>query len=352
VIQACHQVIGVFASRDAVGGHTVEVQRALRALGFESEIFAAAVADGADHPVRALDELPPDDGATVLLFQASAATPAADVVLNRPEPLVVNYHNVTPSAFFSPWEPAIAAELLAARTQIGRLARPAAAGVADSAYNGRELAAMGCRDVRVVPVLIDLDRLGRDTGPPTASGLGARWLFVGRLCPNKAQHDVVTAFAAYRATFDPAAALTLVGRSSSHRYETALRSLVDSLGLGDAVELIGSIGDDELGRQYRSADVFVCLSEHEGFCNTVVEAMASGTPVVAYASSALPETVGAGGLLLDRKDPSLVATAVHRVVADGAVRAALIEAGARRAAELDLDEARRRLHDTLRDLLR
>lgn len=342
MFDACHQLLGVFADRDAVGGHTVEVQRALRAIGLRSEIYACTGA-------RPLEELPPDDGRTLLLYQASALSPAAEVALARTEPLVLNYHNVTPSTFFADWEPAIARELLAARHQIARLARRAIVGIADSAYNATELEQMGCPDVRVVPVLIDLDRVRGDRGEGVTGG--ARWLFVGRLCPNKAQHDVVKSFALYRRAFDPDATLTLVGRSSSHRYETALHELVASLGLGDAVQLVGSVTEDELAAAYRAADVFVCLSAHEGFCNTVVEAMAAGTPVVAFAAAALPETVASGGVLLADKDPWRVAATVHRIVADGALRRWLVGRGHARVDELDIGVARTRLSSVLGELV-
>lgn len=348
MLEACHQVIGVFADRDAVGNHTVEVQRACRRLGLRSEIYALRVDEGSDHAVEPLAALPPDDGRTALLYQASASSPAADIVQARPEPVIVNYHNVTPATFFEVWESTVAQELLHARHQLIRLARRARCGIADSAFNGRELTAMGCADVHVVPVLIDLERLHSsppvDVGP---TGAGSRWLFVGRLCPNKAQHDIVRAFATYRWLFDPEATLALVGRSSSHAYETALRRLIERLRLTDAVQLVGSVPDAELGSWYRWADVFVCLSDHEGFCNTVIEAMAVGTPVIAFGSSAIPETVAAGGLLLTDKDPVVVATTVHRVVTDGPTGAALVAAGIRRARELDLAAARLRLTDVL-----
>lgn len=352
MFESCHQVIGVFADRDAVGGHTVEVRRACRSLGLRSEIYALSVADGTQTDVRSVDDLPPDDGRTLLLYQASALSPVADVVATRREPLVVNYHNVTLPSFFEWWEPAIAQELLDARRQIASLASRAAAGIADSQYNAAELARMGCADVHVVPVLIDLDRV-RAAAPDdrAPAGVGTRWLFVGRLCPNKAQHDVIKAFALHRRLFDPAATLALVGRSSSHRYETALRALVDDLDVGDAVRLVGSVDDDTLAAAYRTADVFVCLSEHEGFCNTVVEAMAARVPVVAYASSALPETLGGGGLLLPDKDPLLVATAVQRVMSDRDLHDRVVRAGTRRLAALDLDAARAELGRVLSRLV-
>src|SRR5205823_4578939 len=117
--------------------------------------------------------------------------------------------------------------------------------------------------------------------------------------------------------------------------------------LQNQVSLLGSVTDDELASHYAAADVFVCLSEHEGFCNTVVEAMATGTPVLAYASSAIPETVGHGALLLDDKDPLRVASAAHRVLTDDRVRMALVASGRARVGELDLDVARAKLGDAL-----
>jgi glycosyltransferase involved in cell wall biosynthesis len=338
--RACHQIIGVLADRDAVGNHAIQVQHALRSRGLRSVIYAAKVVGRPGGDVAPLDALPADDQHTALLYQASARSPAADVALARTEPLLLNYHNVTPGSFFAPWEPEIADEMEAARREIADLAQRSVVGLADSQYNAGELRAMGCPQVEVVPVLIDLEPFWTEPPQPPAA---TEWLFVGRLCPNKAQHDVIKSFALYRKLYDHSARLTLVGRSSSHHYEKALGRLTRGLRIAHAVQFLGSVRDTDLQRLYRRADVFVCLSEHEGFCNTVVEAMAARTPVVAYASSALPETVGAGGLLLDDKDPLRVATAVRRILTDECLRSSLIAAGARRASALDLGRARQSL---------
>jgi glycosyltransferase involved in cell wall biosynthesis len=92
----------------------------------------------------------------------------------------------------------------------------------------------------------------------------------------------------------------------------------------------------------------VCLSEHEGFCIPLLEAMAHDTPVVAFAAAAVPGTLADGGVLLDAKAPSTVAAAVHRVVADKAVRDAVVEAGARRLADFSLDRTRAQWVEVLR----
>ncbi len=180
---------------------------------------------------------------------------------------------------------------------------------------------------------------------------GGLWLFVGRLVPNKCQHDVVAAFAAYRRVFDAGARLVLVGGVSSASYAQAVRAQVEGLGLSGVVELVGSVSDAELVRWYGRASVFVCVSEHEGFCVPLVEAMAAGVPVVAFGAAAVPETVGAGGLVLGDKSPLVVAAAVDRVLGDGVVRERLVGAGRGRVGELSLARARAQLHEFLNPVL-
>src|SRR6202035_4161537 len=119
----------------------------------------------------------------------------------------------------------------------------------------------------------------------------------------KCQHDVIGAFAVYRRLFDPEATLTLVGGSAAPRYEQALRALAGELELDGAVRCAGTVPRSHLTALYRTADVLVCLSEHEGFCVPLIEAMALGVPVVAYAAAAIPDTVGDAAVLLDDKDP-------------------------------------------------
>jgi glycosyltransferase involved in cell wall biosynthesis len=346
--EAIHQVTAVFADRDAVGGHVVEMQSALRDLGFACEIFAAST--NSDRvTARSLTEL--DDVCAArpswLLYHCSTYSVAGEAVRCRREPLIVNYHNITPPEFFERWERHVADELHAGRRQLHALAPRTRFAIADSPMNEQELRVAGFTRTAVVPCLIDTGRLGRSSDAPWPGAGGTRWLFVGRLCPNKAQHQVIKAFSVYRRVFDRRAALVLVGTSSSSRYEGALRRLVEELDLDDSVRLPGSVPDDELGAYYRSADVFVCLSEHEGFCNTVVEAMANDLPVIAYARAAVPVTVGDGGLVIERNHPTYVATTVHRLVQDEHLRQALVAAGRARASELDLGQARLRLRDVL-----
>ena len=145
-----------------------------------------------------------------------------------------------------------------------------------------------------------------------------------------------------RRTDDPAARLHLVGSPLGETYEPALRAFIDELGLADVVTLAGSVSGAELEAYFRAADVFVMASDHEGFCVPLAEAMGHGVPIVAYGVTAVPETVGGAGLVLDDKSAVPFAAAVGRVLRDPTLREVLAAAGRARAAEFDLAASTRR----------
>lgn len=336
VIDTVHQIVSTLSPGDAVGSHTLAVRDALRAAGLRSEVFSDDVDPALAAYASPLDALPPPGTAGLaLLYQCSIGNEVVDRLLARPEPLVVDYHNLTPVAQLLRWAPDMAHLAGWGRGQLGDLAARAVLGIGDSSFNAADLTAAGFDRVAVVPILLEVAALRHDEPRPVAERRGRRWLFVGRLVPNKAQHDIVLGLAWYRAVHDPDAELHLVGRDAAPAYTAALRDLIADLGLQQAVQLVGGVDDARLAREYAEADVFVCLSDHEGFCIPVLEAMANDLPVVAFASSALPETVGSGGLLLPRKDPATVAGAVDRLATDDALRAAMVERGSERVAAFD-----------------
>ena len=321
------QCLPDFAPHDAIGNHVLQVQRLLRAEGIESDIWADVIHRPVARRCRPYRERPRDPSG-VLMYHASTFSDMAPWVLGQAEDgqrVWGDYHNITPAKYFARWEPTVAEGQGRARRELAALAPVTEMALAVSAYNEQELVDAGYTNTATAPLLVDLEEYHR---PPDSAALarlarqrdagGARWLFVGRLAPNKCAHDVIGAFACYRQLYDPRARLSLVGSPTSGHYLAALQRLVAELELGDAVELAGSLPFAELLAHFAMADVFVCLSEHEGFCVPVVEAMELGLPVVAYAAAALPETVADGGVLLDDKDPLAVAVAVGDLLADPA----------------------------------
>lgn len=345
------QVVPTFAPRDAIGDHARQVDRLLKDHGLQTAIYAQVVVPEIAHLARPFQELATSaDTRGVLLHHHSTGTGVVDQLMERPEPLVIDYHNITPAALFDPWEPVVAAELAWGRRQLVDLRSRSHAALADSSFNAQELRQMGWTRVAVAPIVRDLGRIDRRSRRPRV-GAAPELLFVGRLSPNKCQHELLAALALHRAVHGPGARLRLVGGASSSTYERALRSLAVDLDLGDAVSFESGLSDDALVEAYERASAFVCLSRHEGFSVPVLEAMRHGLPVVALAAAALPETVGDGGLLLPRADLDLVVAAVHRVATDAATWTALSEAGLRRAATFHLEDARRTFWDALQGAL-
>lgn len=354
---ALHQVVPSFVARDAIGNHSRQVQSVLREMGLESEIYVDDAGPEYASVCHQYDHYRPKPG-TWLMYQASTGSRLADWFAQRPEPKLVNYHNVTPPELLERWEPRLADETADGRRQIARLASVTRHAIAVSHFNERELVELGYPSTSTVPLLIDMSTFDRQADETTRrwlerlkSGGGADILFHGRIVPNKAQHDLIKALVAYRQLFDPRARLHLSGGASSASYLYALRRFIGAEGLWESVDLAGSVTPEELTAYYRGADVYVSLSEHEGFGAPLLEAMYNGVPIVAYSESAVPETVGDAGLLLTSKEPALVAGAIHRVLTDEGLRQGLINAGRRRLAEFDLGRSRRRFRQAVERVL-
>jgi glycosyltransferase involved in cell wall biosynthesis len=345
------QVIPSLASRDAIGMHTLAIAEALREVGMTSEIFYGECTEDVADRARPMSSLGRVTKGRWLLYQASIGSPVFDIFASRSEPKLLNYHNITPATLLDGWEPAVGHEVSLGRSQVTRVASECRLAIADSAFNEEELIDVGFPYTAVAPLLIDMTAAA-DPDPALSGRLaemkragGSDFLFVGKVSPHKAQHDLVKMLAVYRRLYDDRARLHLVGTPLGKTYGPALSAFISELGLSDAVSITGSVSPQELESYYRCSDVFVCASEHEGFCVPLVEAMGHGLPIVAYSTTAVPETVGKAGLLLSTKEPLRFAASVHRVVADKRLRAQFVEAGVRRAEAFSLSNSRRRFVD-------
>jgi glycosyltransferase involved in cell wall biosynthesis len=140
-------------------------------------------------------------------------------------------------------------------------------------------------------------------------------LFVGRLALNKRLPVLIEALDHLRDRKPPVHVAVVGDMSDVYGVEAdRCRQRARELGLTDRVHFLGQVREDELADAYRSANLFVMPSRHEGFCIPVIEAMACGLPVVAARAGALPETVGDAGLTFTVDDPDDLACQVQRVL--------------------------------------
>jgi len=319
-----HQFHPNVAVGDAVTNGMLLTRELLREMGLRSEIYAFIIGPGLEGDVRPYQALRPEGAA--LLVHHSHGHELEAWLAGVPARRFLVYHNITPARFFVPGSTHYRYSLLG-REMLARHRERMPAALADSEHNASELRALGYGDVRVLPLLFDLDAIRRAPhAPPQALGDDGAFhaLFVGRIAANKCQHDLVQVAWYLRQLMPRPVRLALVGEYRGHDpYYRYLRDVIDRLDLSAEVRLTGHVSNEELYGWYRRADVFVCLSEHEGFGVPLVEAMALDVPIVAYQSSSVPETVGPGGLIVARKDHARIAALLAVLARDGATREAL-----------------------------
>ena len=349
------QVLHILAFNDAIGTHVLNVRDVLRSAGYESDIYSGQVHPEVKHESRRIEEMPSGKRRdTWLMFHHSIGSTVTEAVMRRNEPLIVDYHNITPASLVDRWAPWVREELELGAEQLGRLSQKSFYGIAHSVFSEKELHESGCNRTSVVPPLFETSHAHAAPDPTAMAALsaekskgGSDWLFVGRVSPHKAQHDLLKALACARRFYDSDSRLHLVGTSLGVDYPRALERFATRLGIGDSVTMTGVVSSSVLDAYYRSADVFVSTSDHEGFCVPIVEAMARGLPVVAFGAAAVGETVGGAGVVLPDKAPMTVAAAVDRVVRDGDLRGRLANAGRARAAELSMPASAARLVEAI-----
>ena len=326
-----HQVLSGAGPVDAVTSQARAFRRLFAQWGWSGHDVAGAIDPTMGRAIRPLSTLRPRNG-EVLLMHYSAYAPKLGHLLELPNPKLLLSHNVTPARWFWDHDPATAIQCSLGRRQLPRFARAVDVAAGVSHYNVAELQAAGATRTAVIPILFDPAKLGPPAprepgGPPTI-------LFVGRLAPHKRQDEVLRAFAAYRRHRAPDARLVLVGWPLTPAYGRAVAELAEQLAPG-AVTIESSLTPEALWEHYRAAHVFLCLSEHEGFCVPLLEAFHFGVPVIARPAGGIPEVAGDAALLADDRDPAVLAELLHAAVADADLRAELRRRGHERLAEYE-----------------
>jgi glycosyltransferase involved in cell wall biosynthesis len=269
-----------------------------------------------------------------------------------PDRKALLYHNITPSSYFAGTNEAFRDAAIAGRKQLSTLASLVPHGWGVSDYNCRELAEAGWSQPRVLPIVFEPRRYNvrpdRRTLTQWQGGLNV--LFVGRLSPNKRHEDLVLTFYHLKRLVRPDARLLLVGSWHDTRpYLEYLRALVDRLGLRDVV-FAGHVDASELVAFYRAADVYLSMSEHEGFGVPLLESMHFSLPIVAYSAAAVPETLGGTGILFTSRDYRAVAELVAMLAEDESLRARVCERQQERLRDFLPNRAEERLRELLREV--
>ncbi|MCX6349027.1 MAG: glycosyltransferase family 4 protein [Candidatus Aureabacteria bacterium] len=333
-----HQLLEVFDEADAQGSMALVLRDIFRRWGFAAEIYAGTIVSprsGARSSYR-LDL--PGDHSDILIFHYSIGAGSLDLFFRTLRRRVIVYHNVTPAEYFEGWDSWTALQCRRGRRELSRLLPTCDLALADSRFNAAELSALGFPRIAALPFPLNPKLLAGEPDPAVMNTFGkkdrANVLFVGRIAPNKRQDEIIRVFYHFQKYFQPSSRLILVGAAPISSYARALERLVRDLGLEGSVHFSGKISGAGLRAYYRTADLFLCLSDHEGFCVPLIESMYFKIPILAFAAGAIPETLRGAGILMRQKDPVETACLMNRLLADPSLRRSVLDSQARRWKEV------------------
>ncbi|MCO5045867.1 MAG: glycosyltransferase family 4 protein [Verrucomicrobia bacterium] len=333
---AIHQFSAGFAKGDAISNEVRVLRELFRSWGFASDVFteqrriSPELRKDARDIAEAAATFSPDD---IALLHLSIGSPvnAAFAALTCKKAIL--YHNVTPPDYFRGVQEEIAHHLRAGLEQVRALAGVADVNLAVSRFNAQELALLGYRNVHVMPMKLDRQQWEGPLDRRILQEFGdgrINILFVGRGAPNKRIEDLLFSLYYTQRHVDPDARLIHVGSYGGlERYQALLRTKACELKVRN-LSLVGSVPAEALRSYYAVATVFLCLSEHEGFCIPLIEAMAREVPVMAFAAAAIPETLDGTGILLREKRFDIIAELIGRLARDNALRKAITDAQTQR----------------------
>lgn len=334
------QMLPSLAIGDGVGNEVLAMDRLLVDAGYETGIYADYIAPNVPQGrARKLDKIPDFGEKDILIYHLSIGSRLNLLLTDVKCRIIFRYHNITPAAYFAGYNPILEKRCREGLWQIQKLANIPCRVLAVSPYNKTHLESLGYRcPIDIVPILIPMEDYKILPDQDFLKGYREKEifniLFVGRISPNKKHEDLIRIFAYYYKTTNRDARLILAGSYEGMEiYRRELSEYARLLGLdGTQVVFTGPIRFEQILACYELADIFWCMSEHEGFCIPLVEAMLFQVPILARDMTAVADTLGQGGILMEDSDPVQWALQTELIREDDRIRREL-QAGQRRQLE-------------------
>lgn len=324
-IKAIHQFHPSCNTGDGVTNGMLFTQRMLRKLGFESDIFCENIPVEMEASVRHLALLSSRKNYLLFVHHSLGYKNGGWLkTINAPKVLV--YHNITPPDLL-PEQGDLRQLSMFGREQLIDWVPDFLGAIGVSESNSAELKSAKYENVSTIPLLVDAEKIRHAPWHPEVIAPlrdAINILYVGRICENKRQLELVEVFNELLHFAEQPLRLILVGGATSTQYLDSIESRINALSLDGQVLLTGKVPDSTLLALYRVADVFVCMSEHEGFGMPLIESMLFDVPVIAHAASGIPDTMGEGGLLFDDTNPQSVAALIHLLISEPGLRRRVI----------------------------
>ncbi|HSF19911.1 MAG TPA: glycosyltransferase family 4 protein [Vicinamibacteria bacterium] len=340
---------------DAIGDEALRIRDALARSGSDAKIFALEIDEEMEGEVMAWCDRRRSD---IVILHFALPSPLTSAFERESAARVLIYHNITPASFFRGLDDELARIAHHGREELRRLSGACDLALGDSEFNRLELEEMGFARTAVLPILLDFTPY-LDTEPdPVLSEMlddgRANFLFVGRVYPNKRFEDLAKLAFFYKKYVSENFRFLLVGKAGRmERYQHAVQALADEWGLRPSEFLFaGHLSFDELVACYRYSDLFITMSEHEGFAVPLVESMLLELPVMAYAAGAVPYTLGGAGIEFHEKNYEELAEMAHLLVSDEDLSRRVVAAGSRRVDSFHPNRVEKALLDYVEEVFR
>lgn len=334
---------------DAIGDSARRVRALLRGMGHQSDIYAMTIDDDLRGDVIDWQ----DAGATrgdLTIFHFALVSPMTAAFAKLTSGRVLQYHNVTPAHFFAGYDANIFRLAMLGREDLKSLVGHTDIALGDSEYNRQELEDLGFSNTGVFPIAVDTERITKAPRRPALEEVlnedgWLNFLFVGRIVPNKKIEDHIKLAEHYKRYVDERYRFVFVGKTdATPRYYMAIRELLERYRMPQGRFIFtGPVPDEDLATYYRTASVYISLSEHEGFCVPLLEAMAADVPVLAYSSTAVPDTLGGAGVQFVPKDLEYAAELLGELAYNDSLRKQVIAGQRARLADFGDDRIRKEL---------
>lgn len=324
------QLLPTLSYGDAIGNDTLALEQLIKKMGYKTGIYAecidSRIGRGIAKDYKYLPELSEND---IVIYHLSTGTDLTYLFGNLKCKKVVIYHNITPPYFFQNYNSTVKKLIESGLESAAWLADKVDYCLAVSEFNKRDLIDMGYKcPIDVLPILIPFEDYDKEPDAETVKKYSDGYtniLFTGRIAPNKCQEDVIKSFSFYQKYYNTKSRLIFVGTDGSfENYRNKLERYAGLLGVENVI-FTGHIKFSEILAFYKVADLFLCQSEHEGFCVPLVEAMYFGIPILAYDCCAIGETLGCGGILLKEKNALETAGMMDYIIRDDYIKAKIRE---------------------------
>jgi len=350
-----NQLIPSYHRGDAIGDTASYIKEFLLSQGFQSNIYCLERDQGLEESSELFENFPELDERDITLFHFALPSPMTQAFKNLPGKKVIIYHNITPPEFFKEFGEEMSRITRLGRQEIASLAPHTHLGLADSEYNRRELEKFGFSNTDVFPLFIDFKKYHKPMNPfvyDLYNDDRTNILFVGRIVPNKRIEDLIRVVQYYKKFISPLIRLIIIGKTTSlPAYYKALIKLIDEFFIQpDEVFFTGHIPDSEMFAFYKASDVFLSLSEHEGFGLPFIESLVFDLPVIAYNCTAVPYTLDGAGILVYQKDFKKLGELVHKIKKDKDLREKVIQGQRNRLREFKSNQSRNKLLEYIKDL--